>query len=117
MTRRFRYGRKLGVSVTTACQLAHSCRSGHARRFRCLAFRLLPKFGSRFLHAATTCGSISGKGLMACFRRGVCIIIGRTQSSIMPAPLFAPLATKPAWLQAVVILAQGCQGTGLVVAA
>ena len=27
-----------------------------------------PKFGLRSLHAATTCGSICGKALVACFR-------------------------------------------------
>jgi hypothetical protein len=28
----------------------------------------LPKFGLRLTHAATTCGSICGKALVACFR-------------------------------------------------
>jgi hypothetical protein len=49
-----------------------------------------PKFGSRFLHAATTCGSICGKAFVACFRCGVPNIIGRIQSTAIPKPILAP---------------------------
>ena len=71
-----------------------------------------PKFGFRSLHAATTCGSICGKALVACFRCGVPNIIGRMQSDIIPRPLLVPLGTKPACVHAAVIRAQGCHGTG-----
>ena len=71
-----------------------------------------PKFGFRCLHAATTDGSICGKALVACIRCGVSVIIGRMQSNMMPRPLLAPLRTKPAWLHAALIRAQGCQLTG-----
>ena len=77
-----------------------------------LALPPFPKFGFRSLHAATTSGSICGKALVACFRCGVSVIIGRMQSNMMPSPLLAPLRTKPAWLHAALILAQGCQVTG-----
>jgi hypothetical protein len=71
-----------------------------------------PKFGFRSLHAATSSGSICGKALVACVRCGVSVIIGRMQSNMMPRPLLAPLRTKPAWLHAALIRAQGCQLTG-----
>jgi len=77
-----------------------------------LALPPFPKFGFRSLHAATTSGSICGKALVACARCGVSAIIGRTQSNMMPRPLLAPLRTKPAWLHAALIRAQGCQLTG-----
>jgi hypothetical protein len=78
-----------------------------------LALPPFPKFGFRSLHAATTSGSICGKALVACFRCGVSVIIGRMQSNMMPSPLLAALRTKPAWLHAALILAQGCQVTRL----
>jgi hypothetical protein len=71
-----------------------------------------PKFGFRILHAATTCGSISGKAFVASFRCGVPTIIGRIQSTAIPRPALAPLGTKPACEHAAAIRAQGCQGTG-----
>jgi hypothetical protein len=71
-----------------------------------------PKFGFRSLQAATTCGSICGKALVACVRCGVPNMIGWMQSDIIPEPLFVPLGTKPACEHAAAILAQGCQGTG-----
>jgi hypothetical protein len=55
-----------------------------------LALPPFPKFGFRSLHAATTSGSICGKALVACFRCGVSVIIGRMQSNMMPSPLLAP---------------------------
>src|SRR6516225_8554022 len=60
-----------------------------------------PKFGFRILHAATTCGSISGKAFVASFRCGVPTIIGRIQSTAIPRPTLAPLGTKPACVHAV----------------
>jgi hypothetical protein len=72
----------------------------------------IPKFGFRALHAATTCGSSGGKGLVACFRCGVPTIIGWIQSTSIPRPILAPLGTKPACVHAARTWAQGCQGTG-----
>jgi hypothetical protein len=72
----------------------------------------IPKLGFRSLHAATTCGSSSGKGLLAWFRCGVPTIIGWIQSNATPTPILAPLGTKPARVQAALIWAHGCQGTG-----
>src|SRR6516225_4966693 len=71
-----------------------------------------PKFGFRALHAATTCGSSGGKGLVACSRCGVPTIIGWTQSTAIPTPILAPLGTKPARAHVALIWAQGFQGTG-----
>ena len=71
-----------------------------------------PKFGFRALHAATTCGSSGGKGLVARSRCGVPTIIGWTQSTAIPAPILAPLGTKPARAHVALIWAQGFQGTG-----
>src|SRR6516225_3419056 len=56
----------------------------------------IPKFGFRSLHAATTCGSSGGKGLVACFRCGVPAIIGLIQSTAIPTPILVPSGTKPA---------------------
>jgi hypothetical protein len=72
----------------------------------------IPKSGFRTLHACTTFGSTCGKALLACWRCGVPIMIGRIQSTAIPRPTLAPFGTKPAWLHAAVIFAQGCQGTG-----
>ena len=71
-----------------------------------------PKFGLRLMHAATTCGSSGGKGLVARSRCGVPTIIGWTQSTAIPAPILAPLGTKPARAHVALIWAQGFQGTG-----
>ena len=76
------------------------------------ALRSFPKSGSRLLHAATICGSICGNALVACFRCGEPAIMGRMQSTMIPAPSFAPLGTKPARVHAAVIWAQGCRRTG-----
>ena len=66
-----------------------------------------PKFGFRALHAATTCGSSGGKGLVACSRCGVPTIIGWTQSTAIPMPDLAPFGTNPAPRHAALISAHG----------
>src|SRR6516164_1041456 len=67
----------------------------------------IPKFGFRCLHAVTTCGSICGNGFVPCATCGVPAIIGRMQSTMMLAPVFAPFGTKPACLHAAAIWSQG----------
>lgn len=69
-----------------------------------------PKFGFRFLQATTSCGSICGKGLVACLRCGAPAMMGRMQSSMIPMPMLAPLGTKPAWRHAALIWAHGLVG-------
>jgi hypothetical protein len=67
--------------------------------------RAVPNFGFCSLQAATSCGSICGKGLVASFRCGVPCMIGRMQSDTMPTPFVVPRAAKPAFLHATVIWA------------
>src|SRR5215469_16825217 len=81
------------------------------------ARRAVPKFGFCCLQAATSCGSICGKGLTPCTPCGVPTMIGRMQSTTIPAPLLAPWGTKPACLHAAAICAHappffgaGCAG-------
>ena len=69
--------------------------------------RAVPNFGFCSLQAATSCGSICGKGLVACCRCGVPCMIGRMQSATIPTPFLAPRTEKPACLHATVIWAQG----------
>jgi hypothetical protein len=66
-----------------------------------------PKLGLRAWQAATSCGSIGGKGLLAFGRCGVPRMIGATQSAIRPLPSLAPPRTKPASWQAAVMSTQG----------
>ena len=68
--------------------------------------RAVPNFGFCSLQAATSCGSICGKGLVACFRCGVPCMVGRMQSDTMPTPILAPRTAKPACLHAAAICAQ-----------
>jgi hypothetical protein len=71
------------------------------------ARRAVPKFGFCCLQAATSCGSICDKGLAPCTPCGVPTMIGRMQSTTIPAPLLAPWGTKPACLHAAAICAHG----------
>jgi len=84
-----------------------------------LARRAVPKFGFCCLQAATSCGSICGKGFTPCTPCGVPTMIGRMQSTTIPMPLLAPLRTKPAcwhaaaiWAHGPALFGTGCTGAG-----
>src|SRR5262249_15654054 len=62
---------------------------------------------ARWLQAATSCGSISGKGLAPSPPCGVPTRFGRIQPPTIPAPLLAPGGTNPACLHAAAICAHG----------
>ena len=66
-----------------------------------------PKFGFCALQAATSCKSISGKGLVALRGWGRPFKMGTMQSTKRPSPVWDPPCTNPACSQAALISAQG----------
>ena len=66
-----------------------------------------PKFGFCALQAATSCKSISGKGLVALRGWGRPFKMGTIQSAKRPSPVWDPPCTNPACSQAALISAQG----------
>src|SRR5208283_5236332 len=66
-----------------------------------------PKLAFCALQAATICGSICGRGLLALCGWAVPCMIGAMQSFQSPLPPLTPPCTKPAFTQAAFICSQG----------
>jgi len=73
------------------------CSTAGAGALRC------PYLGFLALQAATSCGSTSGKSLLAMGRWAVPCMMGSMQSTSRPAPRRAAPSAKPASRQAAVI--------------